>query len=145
MYDTHKIILKKFEFPNSVIKEYEHWYWLLRPEQITLGSSIIIVKEYCPALSSLQEEKFSELFYIYKEVEKTLKNLFDFDKINYLMLMMKDPTLHYHVIPRYKNEKDFKGVSFFDISYPSPPDFKYSNNYSVATFDDIRNFIMGKI
>ena len=36
--------LAKFGYPESLIIENDHWYTLLRPEQITFGSMILITK-----------------------------------------------------------------------------------------------------
>ena len=138
----HESILEKFGFPNSVIMEYKHWYWLLRPEQITLGSGIIITKDFCPSLTELEKNKFDELFCIYNDVEKKLKEKFNFDKINYLMLMMKDPTLHYHVIPRYSSESIFMDNCFIDKGYPGIPEFKNCNKYSHDDFTAIKKHII---
>ena len=36
--------LEKFQYPDSLIYEYDFWVVLLRPEQITLASSVIAAK-----------------------------------------------------------------------------------------------------
>ncbi|MEK7719657.1 MAG: HIT family protein, partial [Bacteroidota bacterium] len=36
--------IKAFDYPDTLIKEYEYWVVLLRPQQITLGSLIIAAK-----------------------------------------------------------------------------------------------------
>ncbi len=47
---------------------------------------------------------------------------FDFQKINYLALMMVDPHVHFHVIPRYSGSREFAGSTFADATWPKPPD-----------------------
>ena len=37
------------------------------------------------------------------------------------MLMMVDPDVHYHVIPRYEGAKEFGGQQFADHGWPGPP------------------------
>ena len=145
MIDNKKIqniILEKFGYPDSLIKEYSHWYWLLRPQQVTLGSSIVIIKEYTSSMIQLDKNKYIELLDIYKNIEATLTEAFDYDKINYLMLMMEDPTLHYHVIPRYKNERVLVEKKYKDPGYPGIPDFKYDNHCNNEELIDIRNTII---
>jgi diadenosine tetraphosphate (Ap4A) HIT family hydrolase len=44
-----------------------------------------------------------------------------YERINYLMLMMVDPDVHFHVIPRYAGQRDFAGTSFPDGGWPGPP------------------------
>ena len=42
------------------------------------------------------------------------------------MLMMVDPHVHFHVIPRYASQRDFLGLSFVDQDWPKPPDLSRS-------------------
>ena len=39
-------ILKKFNYRENLIKEYKNWLLLLRPEQTTLGSLVLIEKSF---------------------------------------------------------------------------------------------------
>jgi len=41
--------------------------------------------------------------------------------INYLMLMMVDPDVHFHVIPRYASVRQHAGVQYADAGWPGPP------------------------
>ncbi len=120
--------LEKFCCPKYLIKEYEHWILLCRFEQVTLGSLILICKDDVDAFSKISKESFSELSSIIPEIEITLKKLFQNDKINYLMLMMVDPEVHFHVIPRYETERVFEGITFSDKSWPKKTDISVINN-----------------
>ncbi len=40
------------------------------------------------------------------------------------MLMMVDPHVHFHVIPRYDGDRAWDGVEFADAGWPGPPDLK---------------------
>ena len=128
MSEIHDKILTKFGYPETKIIEYKFWYWLLRPMQTTLGSSIVVIKNHVESIHKLESKIFTELHEIFSEIELTLKRTFDYDKINYLMLMMDDPTLHYHVIPRYKNDKILDGKKYIDIGYPGIPNLSYDND-----------------
>jgi len=48
--------------------------------------------------------------------------VFDYRKINYLALMMVDPHVHFHVIPRYSEPRTFDGATWTDATWPKPPD-----------------------
>ena len=48
------------------------------------------------------------------------------------MLMMVDPHVHFHVIPRYDGSRSFGGMSFPDRAWPGPPDLK-----SAVAIDDL--------
>lgn len=114
--------LKKFGYPGTLIKEYEHWLVLLRPQQVTLGSLILIEKSGQTRFSDLHEASFAEFGRTVKAVEKALATLFAYDKINYLMLMMVDPEVHFHVIPRYATDREFSGIACIDAGWPKLPD-----------------------
>jgi diadenosine tetraphosphate (Ap4A) HIT family hydrolase len=134
----HEKVLEKFGYPGALIKEYDYWYWLLRPEQITLGSSILITKECYFNYSDLTREHFLEFGKIVKEIEKTLGNTFNFDKMNYLMLMMVDPSVHYHVIPRYENIRILNDKEYIDNGFPGIPNFTFVNKTNIEEFNNIK-------
>ena len=40
----HETLLK-FNYPNTLLREYQHWAVLLRPKQVTVGSLVLICTE----------------------------------------------------------------------------------------------------
>ncbi len=114
--------LQKFAFPYLQIAQNDHWIVLLRRPQITLGSLVIVTRHEETALSEINKSSFQDLSPIIQSIEKTLKKLWQYDKINYLMLMMVDPHVHWHVIPRYQNHRQWKNQSFVDLNWPKAPD-----------------------
>lgn len=118
--------LSKFGYPQSLIKSYEYWNLLLRPGQITLGSLILICKEPVHQYSLLSQEAISEQKLIINDIERVLKHRFDYSKINYQMLMMQDPDVHFHVIPRYESPVSFCESEYFDKYWPKQVDMSYS-------------------
>jgi len=117
--------LKKFGYPESLIKTYQHWHVLLRPGQPTIGSLILICKEEVHSYSELSEQAAQEQHEIIKNIEAVLKKRFDYNKINYLMLMMVDPAVHFHVIPRYELNVSFCDKDFDDKYWPGAPDLSH--------------------
>jgi diadenosine tetraphosphate (Ap4A) HIT family hydrolase len=65
-------------------------------------------------------------------IESALGRAFGNDKINYLMLMMVDPDVHFHVLPRYASERTFEGRNFRDEAWPGPPDITANLGLSEA-------------
>lgn len=112
----------KFHTRELVILDTKHWTWSLRPSQVTIGSGILSLKRECFALSNVSIEEFCDLKAMIKVIEQTLFNAFEYQKINYMMLMMLDKQLHYHVIPRYENMISFNSSKWIDTSWPSVPD-----------------------
>lgn len=95
---------------------------LLRPEQPTLGSLVLICKERVHHYADISAAAMSEQKKIIGEIETVLKHRFDYSKINYLMLMMVDPAVHFHIIPRYESPAEFCNREYPDQSWPAAPD-----------------------
>ena len=89
------------------------------------------------ALSDIDEQSFAELKIVTDHIEKTLGNLFAFNKINYMMLMMVDPHVHYHVIPRYEQTKEFAGIESVDAGWPALPQLGDDIGFSDAVMTDL--------
>ncbi|MBS7668616.1 HIT family protein [Croceicoccus gelatinilyticus] len=114
--------IENFGFPETLVREYEHWVILLRPAQPTLGSLVLAAKSDCTDFSALPAEAFAELATVTKAIEDALKGFVQYAKINYLMLMMVDPNVHFHVIPRYEGAREFRGTEYIDSGWPKVPD-----------------------
>ena len=133
--------LKKFEYPETLIHEYENWVIVLRPKQTTLGALVMICKDDAYEFSKISSTAFDEMTKVICDVEKTLKSLFSYDKINYMMLMMTDPHVHFHVIPRYSRDKEFDGTNFIDQGWPAQPDLGYINAINDVIFKKLQILI----
>ena len=118
--DTNPTI-EKFGHPATLIREFEHWLVLLRPAQVTLGSLVLAAKSDATAYSALPREAFAEQADAVSAIERALVNFCHYERINYLMLMMVDPNVHFHVIPRYSASRRWNGVEFPDAGWPGPP------------------------
>ena len=114
--------LKKFGYPETLVREFDRWVVVLRPKQVTLGSLVLVCKEPVTALSAVSPDGFSELAEVTRQMEDTLARAFQYDKINYLLLMMVDPDVHFHVLPRYAGPRRFGDMEFTDTNWPGPPD-----------------------
>ena len=114
--------ITKFGYPASLLREYRSWVVLLRPAQPTLGSLVLACKEDANALGAVSAAAWSELAAATADIERVLRTTFDFQKINYLALMMVDPHVHFHVIPRYSGTREFEGSACTDATWPKPPD-----------------------
>ena len=125
--------MKKFGAPGTLIRDYKHWVVLLRPGQVTLGSLVLVCKEEATSFSMLSVDAFTELQTITGQIEGTLRKTFNYDKINYLLLMMVDPDVHFHVLPRYQDARRFSDQDFLDHGWPGPPDLAQPNPTSAET------------
>lgn len=116
--------MRKFGFPESLVREFGHWVILLRPAQVTLGSLVLAAKSEATAFADLPAEAFAELAAVVPAIETALCQFVDYERINYLMLMMVDPNVHFHVIPRYSEARDWEEIAFPDEGWPGPPELK---------------------
>ncbi len=114
--------LKAFGYPDTLIKEYDHWVLVIRPKQITLGACTIIAKSDVTSLAALPSAAGAELITVMADFEQTLRAAFGAVKFNYLALMMVDPNPHFHAIPRYDRIVEFMGGQYLDELWPKPPD-----------------------
>ena len=113
--------LTKFGYPATTVAETAHWTLLVRPEQPTLGSLVLVCREPVTAFGAVSPEGFAELASVIARIEGALRGFVRYDRINYLMLMMVDPDVHFHVLPRYDGEREHEGLRIPDAGWPGPP------------------------
>ncbi|MEN8131731.1 MAG: HIT family protein [Pseudomonadota bacterium] len=134
--------ITKFGYPNTLLKEYRHWVVLLRPKQVTAGSLILALKGEAQSMAEVEEQQFLELTKVTADLETALRTSLAFDKINYLALMMVDKHVHFHVIPRYAQERQICGLTFVDPTWPKPPLLTQVNEISDAQFRELREILI---
>lgn len=132
------LTIPEFGYPDSLIREYEHWAVLVRPDQVTLGSLVLAAKSDATAYGDLPPEAFAEQGEVVAAIESALSAFVAYEKINYLMLMMVDPNPHFHVIPRYSEMRSWNGVDFPDAGWPKAPQL---GNAVALSGDQIRLMI----
>lgn len=130
--------MAKFGWPQSEIAAYTHWTVLLRPKQITLGSLVLVSRTEATAFAALGAAAFAELGHVVADIEATLSRVWAYDKINYLMLMMVDPHVHFHVLPRYQGPRTFAGRTVSDPAWPGPPNLASAEDLSAAELAEIQ-------
>ena len=133
--------MRKFGAPQTIIRSYQYWSVMLRPAQVTLGALVLAAHEPGEAFSELSPASFAELHTITGQIESALAKAFQNDKINYLMLMMVDPDVHFHVIPRYAQPRQFADREFIDAGWPAMPSLGQINKTDAAINQRIMNYI----
>lgn len=112
----------KFGYPDSLVRAYRHWLVLVRPQQVTLGALALVCTDAAKAFSQISVRAFEELAQVTVDLDMALGRAFAPDKLNYVMLMMVDPDVHFHVLPRYAAARPFAGREFVDRFWPKPID-----------------------
>lgn len=134
--------IAKFGWPATLIAEFTHWVVLLRPAQPTLGSLVLAAKSEATAFGDLPAEAHAELKTVTTAIEAALGEAVDYARINYLMLMMVDPHVHFHVIPRYEGERSAAGVTVADAGWPGQPDLGAAVKLD-SELDSLRDWLKG--
>jgi diadenosine tetraphosphate (Ap4A) HIT family hydrolase len=129
--------LKTFGYPATLVHEYRHWCVLLRPAQVTLASLVMVCKSHETQFSAISDEAFAEMSQVTKDIEANLAAFRKWDKINYLMLMMVDRHVHFHVIPRYGDDQVFEGTVFADAGWPAVPQLGKGVTPEPAVFEKL--------
>lgn len=125
--------MEKFGYPDTLVREYPHWSVQLRPKQATLGALVAICKEPVNSFGQVSGPAFAELKQVSADLETALTRALGYAKLNYLMLMMVDPDVHFHVLPRYPETREMFGMTFADPGWPGPPDISYATATDTAT------------
>ena len=131
----------RFGYPQTLIREYQHWFVLLREPQPTLDSLVLCAKSEVTEFSALPAEAYVEMGTVVREIEHALKAAFAYDRINYLMLMMVDPNVHFHVIPRYAKVRSACGLSIPDPGWPAQPQLGDALDITPSQRDALRAHI----
>lgn len=114
------------------IKSYKHWEVYLHENQCYIGRVFVLLKEDqgVEDFLAIEGEVRDEFFQIGKEIKTALKALFKPDKMNYAALSNVSNKIHVHLVPRYKEAREFGGVIFKDT--------RWGQNY--APYD--RSFVL---
>lgn len=129
----------------GLIKEFEHWVVLFRERQVTIGSVIIMSKELDKeSLGEVSANAWSEFGEVSAFVEHMITKAFGAKKFNYLALMMFDPEVHFHVIPRYSVPVNFMGREFIDPDWPGATK-KIAMDLDEETLSAIKNKLLSTI
>jgi diadenosine tetraphosphate (Ap4A) HIT family hydrolase len=130
--------IEKFGYPATLLKELEHWVILLRPAQPTLGALVLAAKSDATSYRQLTREAFAEQADAVALIEEALAAFCQYERINYLMLMMVDPHVHFHVIPRYAQPRRWDGVEFADAGWPAVPQLSNAVQLSDEQIEGLR-------
>jgi len=131
--------IEKFGYPATLVGETDHWVVLLRPAQVTLGSLVVAAKSDATAFGALDPRYHADLATVTQRVEAMLAKAVRYERMNWLMLMMVDPQVHFHVLPRYEGAREHDELILSDAGWPGPPDLKSA----IALSDEHKTKLQG--
>ena len=141
MTDTLDWFATKFNLGDLTVRRYSFWTWSVRPIQSTLGAGVLSLNRPCATWGEARGDENAELAEVIADVEGRLRKCFACDKFNYLMLMMVDPHVHFHVMPRYAEPRRRYELEWSDATWPKLPDF-YSGTTDTAVLEQIRRDLL---
>ena len=133
----------KFGHPETLVRAYRHWQVLVRPQQVTLGALVLVCTDAAKAFSQMSGRAFEELAQVTADLDAALAKVFAPDKLNYLMLMMVDPDVHFHVLPRYAAARAFAGREMKDGFWPKPVDLTQPVEVDAKFAGAVRDALIG--
>jgi len=110
---------KQMDYEKLKIKSYKYWDLYLHENQSYLGRVFVQLKDEngVQDFIDIQGAVREEFFFIGNQVKNSLKVLFKPDKMNYAALSNTSLVIHMHIIPRYKESREFEGVRFKDTRW----------------------------
>lgn len=137
--------IEKFRIGELAILEIGNWVLSVRPQQITLGCLVLSLSRQCEDIGDLTETESLELGIIFNRVKVLFGATFKPNKVNYLLLMMVDNQVHFHVIPRYKDKVVFMNEEFSDVDWPKPSNIFNSKELVDEQLIHLRDYLATNI
>ncbi len=132
-YTTTPLCIRyNMDYDQLKVKSYKYWDVYLHENQCYLGRVFVLLRaeEGVEDFLAIEGEIRDEFFLIGKQVKTVLKALFKPDKMNYAALSNTSEKIHVHLVPRYREVREFDGVIFNDT--------RWGKNY--APYD--RSFVL---
>lgn len=107
------------DYNQLLIKSYKHWEIYLHENQCYIGRVFVLLKddEHIEDFLAIEGEAREEFFQAGHDVKSALKTLFQPDKMNYAALSNTSSRIHVHIVPRYKDPREFQGKVFTDTRW----------------------------
>lgn len=111
----------KFRLDDLHLVRRDGWVLSLRPGQLTLGAMVLSVASGAQDLAALDDGEALGLTRGLGLAERLAREVYGAARINALCLMMQDPVVHFHILPRYGAPVTRHGRLWQDADWPGPP------------------------
>ena len=116
------------------------WILSVRPGQLTLGSMVLSSAQGVADFTRLPSSSGAGFIDMLAKAETIARSLYGAIRINAVCLMMQDPIVHFHILPRYDQPVERYGLFWRDEDWPTPPVFR-----PVTTPDEVLQEIMNDL
>lgn len=130
----------KYQIDRLSIHRNASWEWSLRPHQSTYAASLLSSTTDHSRLSDINDREAIDFIVMVRLMERLFSDILACVKVNYFSLMLVDPTLHFHVIPRFEGKSSVHGQAVHDEMWPGPPKLAGDDAPS-GTLDEICQFL----
>lgn len=101
----------------QIVKDYDSWTLIVAEGQLPLGWCICFLKRHVEFFEDLTDEEVLELKQVVAELKSALGKTFKPDWFNVMQLGNMEHHLHFHLVPRYKEPREYDGRTFTDQDY----------------------------
>jgi diadenosine tetraphosphate (Ap4A) HIT family hydrolase len=122
--ETYSAFTAKFHPERMAVSSSDHWVAVLRPKQVTLGALVLLPREPAPDFGDVRQAAAVDLFRFISDVQRIVSDAFSPDRFNLIAAMMKDPFVHFHLIPRYATSVKFNDEDWTDQDWPRLVSFR---------------------
>jgi diadenosine tetraphosphate (Ap4A) HIT family hydrolase len=119
--DPRPAFREKFRLDELTVHESEDWTLSVRPAQPVLGALVLSSRHLALDLSQVPSTSGDGLLDHLGRAERAAQARFGAVRCNVLCLMMQDPLVHFHLLPRYGEPPTFAGHEWPDSGWPGPP------------------------
>ena len=112
----------KFRLGDLTVCTDQDWTLSVRPAQPVLGALVLSTRHGATSFGDLDERTGTGFVRLVAFAERAARASFGAVRINVLCLMMQDPLVHFHLLPRYAEPVEHSGITWSDPGWPGPPD-----------------------
>jgi diadenosine tetraphosphate (Ap4A) HIT family hydrolase len=119
--DVRGAFREKFRLDDLTVHESDDWTLSVRPGQPVLGALVLSSRHPAVDLSQVPSAAGAGMLDLMARAERGARGQFGAVRLNVLCLMMQDPLVHFHLLPRYGAAVEFAGTAWADTGWPGPP------------------------
>ena len=134
----------KFRLAELEVARPAGWVLSVRPGQLTLGAMVLTVESGVQELAAMDAAAGAGLAEGLSLAERLAREVYGAVRINALCLMMQDPVVHFHILPRYDRPVERHGRIWQDTDWPGPPSIRPVNDEAAvlwAVRDELRQVL----
>jgi diadenosine tetraphosphate (Ap4A) HIT family hydrolase len=125
--DVRGAFREKFRLDDLTVHESDEWTLSVRPGQPVLGALVLSSRHLALDLSQVPPGAGAPMLELMARAEVACREHFGAVRLNVLCLMMQDPLVHFHLLPRYGAAVEFAGTMWSDSGWPGPPNLGDTN------------------